>query len=442
MKLYYYLIFFSFIFGCSFDNKTGIWNNQNTLPIKKESKIFEDFKKISVSKEPFETIISLSEDESFEIDEPIINEEWKDIYFSKNNGLKNFSYQNSNQIFFKSRKLSKKKINEYKLFEKDNLIVNDNKGNLIIYSTKKEIIISKFNFYKKKFKKIDKILNVIVENSIIYVSDNLGYLYAYDYKKKKVIWAKNFKIPFNSNLKIYKNKIITSNQNNNLYIVNKNNGDLIKSIPTEEFYLKNKFKNSLSINNSGELFYLNSFGSLYSINLELNKVNWFNNFNQSTNFSLSNSFEGNKVLSTDKFVLISSKLETFLIDTSTGSIIQKFNFSSVINPIIIKDYVFFLSKNNFIIALDLKYRNIVFSTNIRDFVDFNFDKNKNDIYKKMMFLNNDIFIFLNNSKVINLSKRGVFKKIYQLPSKIKSSPISIDKFILFVNNKNKLVILG
>ena len=35
--------------------------------------------------------------------------------------------------------------------------------------------INKFNFYKKKYKKIKKNLNLIVENNIIYVSDNLGF---------------------------------------------------------------------------------------------------------------------------------------------------------------------------------------------------------------------------------------------------------------------------
>ena len=37
-------------------------------------------------------------------------------------------------------------------------------------------IISKFNFYKK-YKKIKKNLNLIIDKNIIYVSDNLGYLY-------------------------------------------------------------------------------------------------------------------------------------------------------------------------------------------------------------------------------------------------------------------------
>ena len=75
---------------------------------------------------------------------------------------------------------------------------------LFVFSIDENKIIQKFNFYKKKFKKKEKKLNIIVEKNIIFVSDNFGYLYAYDYKKNKVIWAKNYKVPFRSNLKILK----------------------------------------------------------------------------------------------------------------------------------------------------------------------------------------------------------------------------------------------
>ena len=108
--------------------------------------------------------------------------------------------------------------------------MSDHKGNLIIFSLDKNKVIYKFNFYKKEFKNIKKKLNYILQDDIIYVSDNLGYLYALDYnkKKKKILWAKNYKIPFRSNLKIHKKLIIAANQNNNLLFYDKNNGNLIK----------------------------------------------------------------------------------------------------------------------------------------------------------------------------------------------------------------------
>ena len=49
---------------------------------------------------------------------------------------------------------------------------------------------------------------MIVEKEIIYISDNIGYVYAYNYLENKILWAKNYKIPFKSNLKIYENKLL------------------------------------------------------------------------------------------------------------------------------------------------------------------------------------------------------------------------------------------
>ena len=89
-----------------------------------------------------------------------------------------------------------------------------------------------------------KYLNLIIENNIVYVSDNIGYLYAYNYKTNKVLWAKNYKIPFRSNLKITKEKLIAVNQNNMLFYFNKKTGEKIRSIPSEETIVKNEFINN------------------------------------------------------------------------------------------------------------------------------------------------------------------------------------------------------
>ena len=60
-------------------------------------------------------------------------------------------------------------------------------------------------------------MNIIVEDGVVYISDNLGYLYALDYVQGNILWAKNYKVPFRSNLKISGEKIIVSNQNNKTF---------------------------------------------------------------------------------------------------------------------------------------------------------------------------------------------------------------------------------
>ena len=440
MKLIFVIIFFLLLSNCSFDNKSGVWKNEN-IESEIENETFSEFKKILTADKVFEKTI-IPKDLKFNFPEPITNSSWNDIYFSYNNNLQNFKFDNSNSVVLKSKKISRKLVNGRIIYEEGNVIINNSKGDIIVYSLKEDREIFKFNFYKKKFKKIEKEINYIVENNIIYAADNLGYLYSLNYKTGKLLWAKYYNIPFSSNLKIYKNKIAVSNQNNNLKIFNKNTGELVKLIPTEETTVKTEFKNSLSMNNYNSLFFLNSFGSLYSINFDTMKVNWFNNFNQSFQISSTNLFLGNQILNNDNIIVLSSNTKTYLIDQQNGSTISSFNFFTKIKPIIIENYIFLLTENNFLITLDILEKKIIYSLDVANYSKKNIKIKKDQIYKDIMILNGKIFIFLNNSNILIFDINGKFDRKMKLPSKMHSFPISIENSILFLDNKNKLIVLN
>ena len=92
---------------------------------------------------------------------------------------------------------------------------------------------------------------------------------------------------------------------NHLYFFDKNNGNILKLIPSEETIVKNEFINNLALNNNN-LFYLNTYGSLYSININNLNLNWFQNFNQSLDINPSNLFEGNGLVSIDNKLILST----------------------------------------------------------------------------------------------------------------------------------------
>ena len=218
MKFFLLYLILIFLNNCSFDDKSGIWeNNSNIYKNKKDS--FSQFKSISTSIDPFNEIIQIKKDYKFKLSKKINPTSWKQIHFNQNNNLNNFEYKNLNELFFKGKKISKYKVSEYIFYENGNIINSDMKGNINVFSVTDNKTLIKFNFYKKKYKKINKKLNLIVEDNIIYVSDNFGYLYAYNYFDGKLLWAKNYNIPFRSNLKIYKNIIFAANQNNNLFFL-------------------------------------------------------------------------------------------------------------------------------------------------------------------------------------------------------------------------------
>ncbi len=440
MKLFYVLIILILFQNCSFDNKSGIWKSEDRNNVT-ENDVFKEFNTLSTLSDSFNETIPFNNKLAFKLSAPINNIKWNDIFYDQSNNFKNFIYSDSNEIIFKSKKITKYQVNNFILFEKDNLISSDLKGNVIIFSIKENKVIAKFNFYKKRYKKIIKKLNFIIEDNIIYISDNIGYLYAFDYKNNKILWAKNYKVPFRSNLKILENNLVAANQNNNLYFFNKLNGNKLRSIPTEETLVKNKFINNLSSNNDS-LFFLNTYGSLYAINIKSMRLSWFINLNQSQNLNPSNLFSGNKIINNDSKIIVSSNQFTYVIDANSGTIIYKKKFSSQVKPIIINDYLFLISKNNLLISMNLKTGNIIYSYDINQKIAkyLNIKKNKVE-FKNIIIANDKILIFLKNSYILKFNINGNLEQVKKLPSKLNTNPIIIDGSILYLDFKNKLSIV-
>ena len=107
-------------------------------------------KNLHPTNETFNKIIPFNINQDLQLSILIKNNEWRGAFYSKNNNYDNYSYSDLNNLAFKSKKLTKSKINENIFFEKGNLISTDEKGNIIIYSLDQNKIINKYNFYKKK----------------------------------------------------------------------------------------------------------------------------------------------------------------------------------------------------------------------------------------------------------------------------------------------------
>ena len=442
MKLFFVLSLILLFNHCSFDNKTGIWKNEEIiLKAENKDKTLKGFEKVSKINDTFDQVIAAKSNTDLNLPTPKTNELWSDIFYDQTNNSLNFSYNETNRTIFKSKKITKYKINDYILFDKKNLITSDNRGNIIIFSIEENKVLRNFNFYKKNYKKFKKYLNLYVEDEIIYVADNIGYLYAYNYKDGKIIWAKNYKIPFRSNLKLSKNKLMISNQNNSLFFFDKSNGEILKLIPTEETIIKKNFKNNLSLNEN-TLFFINTFGSLYSVNIDDFRINWFVNINENINSNPGSLFDGGKILIYENKLIISSAKFTYIIDTLNGSILYKINYSSNITPIVIDNHLISITKKNLLVALNILTGEAFFSRNVsQDIKNFLGVKKFNFQIKKINILSNKIYIFLNNSNLLIYNFKGELKEIKKFPAKLNIQPIFIKNSIIGLNSNNKLLII-
>ena len=436
---YYYLIIFFFIFACSFDNKTGIWENENsTKEIKKKDDTFKDFKNLNSNKEVFNKIINSKKDLQF-FSEPKIINEWNDE-FDYEKIINNFSFKEKNIKVYKSKKLSRSPLSKNLLYKNGNIFTSDQKGNIIIYSIENNSILQKFNFYKKKYKSLKKNVNILIEGNIIFISDNLGYIYAYNYLEKKILWAQRNAVPFRSNLKIFNNYLISADQNNNLIFFNKKNGEQLKKIPTEQSKYNGKFMNYINYKNEN-IYFLNTFGSLYSISKNLD-VNWFLNVNKAVETNANNIFYSNDILVNNNELYVLTNDQFYVISAENGLILYKNNFSSKLSPVIYENYIFLLNENNFLILIDQKNKEIIYSLNLNNVLKDNMLKKKFKFDPfKFKIVNNNLFIFLKDSNLLKLELNGNFREIADINSKINSNILFVNNSIFFLNSKKKLIIL-
>ncbi len=442
MRLFFCMIILVIVQGCSFDKRSGIWINKNEYENNENIDVLKDFKKIYSTGESYNQTKPLNKEFIFKIDSPYSNKSWNDILYNKNNKFINFKYNDLNQNIFKSKKLTSHSPSRYILIHNKNLFINDDRGNVLIYSIDNNKIITKINFYKKKFKNLKKELNFIVEDDTIFISDNIGFIYAYNYVNNEMIWAKNYKIPFRSNIKLTSSKIITSNQNNDLFILDKSTGNLIKQIPTEETLINNLFTNNIALSNN-QIYFLNTFGSLYSINILNNKINWFINLNKSLDLNLTNLFNGNKLVYHNNKIIVSSNENFFIIDSKNGSIIDKKNFSSLYQPLLINNYLFLVTKNNLLVAMKLDNGEIIYSYDIADKVAKFINSNKKELrIKNIILVNNEIYVFLRNSFILKFDLKGEINEIYKLSYSLLSYPIFVNNLLFFLDKKKRLIAIN
>ena len=441
MKLFFVLIILFLMNHCSFDSKSGIWKTEKYTK-NNNSNLFNDFKSLGINTDNFNKEIKLSKNFIFDTPKKINNNKWEDIYYNQFNNFVNFGYEGGENIIFKSKKLSNSKLSYFFLYDKENYVTTDEKGNLIIFSKEKNEVVTKFNFYKKKYKKLKKKLNIVISENIIFISDNIGFIYAFDYRQKAVLWAKNTKVPFRSNLKIIGNKLVAADQNNKIYILDKKSGNTLKLIPTEQTKIKNNFKNNFSYNENS-IFILNTYGSLYSIDNKTNNVKWVVNLNQSLDINPNNLFNGKQIVSSDNLLVITSHEATYIINSDNGVIFKKFNIVSKVKPLIVKNKLYVISSNNLLISINLNDGEILYSYNINKKVAEFLDVKKETVsFESLAISNNKIFIFLKNSYLLEFKLNGNLTNIIKLPFKINSNLIFINKFIKYLNRKNKLIILS
>jgi outer membrane protein assembly factor BamB len=449
MKNVILIFFISITLSCSFDNKTGIWKDISNIKVDNSSvesieanTSVTRYEDVFIKNKIFNEEVNVSNNFFSKLEVPIRVENWSEEYGAKTNNISNFYYNGSKNILSKSSKLSRLSLKKNLIFYKNNLINFDHKGAIFIYSTSQKKKIFKFNFYKKKFKNVKKQIYLLVNDNVLYAADNLGYIYAIDVKNKSLIWAKNYGIPFRSNLKFADGQIFLANQDNVIYSINAKTGNKNWQYSTNLTFLKSDFKNNFAIDEFNKnLFFLNTNGEFYSINYLNRKINWVLNLKNSALPGDTSLFLSQPIVIKKKNLIISIKNTILNYNTLNGSINWSLLSNTRLKPILTTNYAYILSNKDLLICVDNKTGQVLWSQNIYNNVEEKIRIKKIGKFFDLKMINNEINIFSKNGYLLSFNhKNGKILNIKKISKKgINSEIVVLKDNIFLVDNNNRLL---
>ena len=434
------LILYAFLLNCSF----GVGGGWNDLSEELEqAKTRENAKIIFSTAKKFQE--EIKNNKIIKISKPSTNQEWKQQNFTTGNHVPHLTYQNKKNLILKSKKLGKnsfilKGVHFQPLIDKNTVFFYDPSGTVFSYSMERESLVWKYNFYRKKYKNIPKEINFSISKNNLIVSDNLGFVYSLDKNSGQIKWAKNYGVPFRSNIKIDGDDIFLVNQDNKFYVISENTGKQKTDLETVPSFLKSKNKSNVSLDDIRKnVFFITSAAEIYSINYKDKNINWLANLTGGSSDQQIDLFYSSPMVHLDNEIILSSSLSTFSMNSLNGRVNWEFPFASEITPIVFKDYIFLTSRKGFLLSLDRKTGKIVWSGNLFK-TSKKLEHQKTGDITSILFLSDQIFIttergyFLfidyQNGKVTNYAKvsKGFFSK-----------PIIWNKTILIIDNKMRIL---
>ena len=385
----------------------------------------------------------------FEKSKPIIKELNSDLKIKLNKLSKGevFLANNTNNIgninfetdFKKTSSYKFSSIKEFNFNQPELIFTNDNSivffnGKGSIFKINKDLKeVWKVNYYVKKEKKLKPIIYFAQVDNKLIAADNLSKVYLINLENGNLINTIENNAGFNSNIKVSNDKFLIVDLNNTIRCFSSNKGNEIWNFDTENPFIKSKKKLSLII--KGELvFFINSIGDITALNINTGSVFWQtptqSNLIYQEAFTLENS---DLVFANDSIYFSNNKNELFSIDARTGIVNWKQTVNSTLEPVIIENLVFAVSREGYLFVIDNKRGNIIRITNMLKNI-----KNKKNEIKPSGFIiaRNKIYLSLNNGRVIKTDvTTGIEENIYKLSgSKLLRPKIFGKNMYLLKNN--------
>jgi outer membrane protein assembly factor BamB len=435
-KLLYLFIVIILTTGCSFNKNSKFWSSSKNI-IEESNQVNQNYKEIFVK----EVALEKEKNPKLKI---FLKAETNDNLISRNY-FNNDGRLNYDGDLKKSSRYKFSKIKSFYQFEpilsfnKNNIIFFDNKGSVLQFNSESKLTWKK-NYYSKSEKKLKPILQFANNKNFLIIADNIAKYYMLDLNNGNLIWSQNNLAPFNSQIKIYKDKFFIIDFSNTLRCFSIKNGNELWSVKTETTLIRSQKKLSMVIVN-GIIYFNNSIGDISAVDINKGQLLWQLPTQSSLIYQAAFSLETSDIITDSKTLFFSNnKNQFFSIDIDTGSFNWKNKINSNLRSTLIDDYLFTISNEGYLIITDKNDGNIIRVTDVFN----NFKQKKRNKIKPTGFVVglNKIYLSTNNGRLLVIDvTSGRTISTLKIDSEKISRPFVLDKN-LFVIKDNAIIKLN
>lgn len=336
--------------NCSFNENSRLWKDKEQ-PLENQENVTQIFAE--------EQSVSLELNPDISLDLSNIKSSNKIVDNQNNFGPLSYNgtlQKNGNFKFSKLENLDQ--FNLKPAFLNEGIIFFDNKGSVLRFNDEQKIIW-KNNFYSKSEKKLKPKLNFAINNEDLIVVDNIAKYFSINLNSGKLNWIKNNSYPFNSDIKIFKDKFFAIDYKNTLRCFKIMDGSECWNLQTEDSFTISNSKFSLIILD-GKVIFNNSIGDITAVDIETGLIAWQLPTQSSSIINETYNFKMSKLVSDGDAIFFSNnKNEFYSIDVKTGTTNWINKINSNLTPILTKDLIFTVSNEGFLFTIQKSTGNII-----------------------------------------------------------------------------------
>ena len=405
--------------------------DENILPGKRES-VYDSEEKLI-----------LKANKRIELEKPKIISNWSQQHQNLKNHLFHFS-SNSTLKFEKRIKLGDINLDKIQyitppIISENTIFYSDNDFNIV----SKNLETGKLNWnIKLEFEKDENfslVSGFFLDNNTLFFSTGLGNIYSVDAANGKIKWFKKFGIQFSRPPVISKDKLFLVSDDNQLYAINKTNGDVMWSHlgNIEELSIIGGSKPAVD---EGIIVVSYSSGEIFALNENNGSIIWFDNISTTNFFSKTNINDIQSPICIEKGKLFvptfSNKLLTY--DLKTGKKSWDIRLSSISPMVISGETMYVIDINGKLMSIDKVSGKLLWAVQLRS------KKGDSEInWSGPLLSSYKLLVVSSEGNVLSLSPfTGKTLSHIKFKESFISEPIQVNKKIYLISKEGSLYILS